>query len=228
MKIKSISDVITNSSTEVFVLRDPRKSSEEVNNYLRDIGFPYRVSLFTKDTSDSDICTEINDIFCNRETKNHSWYYLYLNFLNFPKSITPLERKLNSGEILRVYPNEEGEELNDLQKKFVEDFDLIEKVKSDNPTFYAKQEFIKHPTKHNFSCINLHGYLSKDEIMSWIVKNEDLFPEYNLLLEMSDKHDITSVYNTWVAIIPDDYGEIYETTKVFKNLDINYDIYSAY
>ena len=39
MKIKSITDVITNSSTEVFILNDSRTSSEIVNNDLKKFGF---------------------------------------------------------------------------------------------------------------------------------------------------------------------------------------------
>ena len=53
MRIKSKTDVITNSSTEVFILRHPEKNYEEINKLLHSQGFKGHVSKFTKEIWES-------------------------------------------------------------------------------------------------------------------------------------------------------------------------------
>ena len=89
MKIKSRIDVITNSSTEVFILRHPEENYEEINKLLQSQGFKGDVSKFTKEIwqsqKDSDYRLEsLNVFFPDRESKNRAYYYLYKDYIFHP------------------------------------------------------------------------------------------------------------------------------------------------
>ena len=92
MRIKSKIDVITNSSTEVFILQDSRNFSE-VNKELQGLGYQGEVFKLTKELyrekRDSGQICELSNIFVDRENHNYAWFNLYLQHVFNPVEETP-------------------------------------------------------------------------------------------------------------------------------------------
>ena len=231
MRIKSKTDVITNSSTEVFILRHPEENYEEINKLLHSQGFKGDVSKFTKEIwesrEDSDYRLEsLNYFFPDRESKNRAYYYLYKDYIFHPKSETPEKVFLGDSEHL-VYPDLDVKGEGELREKLTKEIlipyckqELKDNSNSDHLISNFKK-FLEDPVE-NFSYYPgaIIAFRCREEFQKWIDENIDLFPDYNLLLKMYDQNDISEFFGTWIDFFEDDEIDFDEYAG---NLDENLD-----
>lgn len=231
MRIKSKTDVITNSSTEVFILRHPEKNYEEINKLLHSQGFKGDVSKFTKEIwesrKDSDYRLEsLNYFFPDRESKNRAYYYLYKDYIFHPKSETPEKVFWGDSEHL-VYPDLDVKGEGELREKLIKDI-LIpyykQELKNNSNSDYLIsnfKKFLEDPVENFSYCPgDIMTFRYREEFQKWIDENIDLFPDYNLLLKMYDQNDISEFFGTWIDFFEDDEIDFDEYAG---NLDENLD-----
>ena len=231
MRIKSQTDVITNSSTEVFILRHPEENYEEINKLLQSQGFKGDVSKFTKEIwesrEDSDYRLEsLNGFFPDRESKNRAYYYLYKDYIFHPKSEVPEKVFLGDSEYL-VYPDLDVKGEGELREKLIKDIlipyykqELKNNSNSDHLISNFKK-FLEDPVENFSYCPgDIMTFRYREEFQKWIDENIDLFPDYNLLLKMYDQNDISEFFGTWIDFFDDDEVDFDEYAgKLDENLD---------
>lgn len=228
MKIKSQTDVITNSSTEVFILRHPEENYEEINKLLQSQGFKGDVSKFTKEIwqgrKDSDYRLEsLNGFFPDRESKNRAYYRLYKDYIFHPKSEIP--EKVFWGYL--VYPDLDVKGEGKLREKLTKDIlipyckkELKDNSNSDHLIRNFKK-FLEDPVENFSYCPGaIMAFRYREEFNIWIDENIDLFPDYNLLLKMYGRNDISEFFGTWINFFEDDEVDFDEYAG---NLDENLD-----
>ena len=231
MKIKSQTDVITNSSTEVFILRHPEENYENINKLLHSQGFKGDVSKFTKEIwrgrKDSDYRLEsLNDFFPDQESKNRAYYYLYKDYIFHPKSEIPEKIFWENSEYL-IYPVLEVKGEWELRKKFTKEI-LIPYCKQElknnlNPDHLISnfKKFLEDPVENFSYCPEaIMAFQYREKFQKWVDENIDLFPDYSLLLKMYGQNDISEFFGTWINFFEDDGVDLDEYTgNLDKNLD---------
>lgn len=228
MKIKSQTDVITNSSTEVFILRHPEENCEEINKLLHSQGFKGDVSKFTREIwqsqKDSDYrLGSLNVFFPDRESKNRDYYHLYKDYIFHPKSEIP--EKVFWGDL--VYPDLDVKGEGKLREKLTKEIlipyckqELKDNSNSDHLISNFKK-FLEDPVENFSYCPGvIMAFRYREEFQKWIDENIDLFPDYNLLLKMYGRNDISEFFGTWIDFFEDDEVDFDEYVG---NLDENLD-----
>lgn len=231
MRIKSITDIITNSSTEVFILRHPEEDYERINKFLQSQGFKGDVSKFTKEVwqgrEDSDYkLGSLNSFFPDRESKNRAYYYLYKDYVFYPKSETPEKVFWGDSEHI-VYPDLEVKGKGELREKLTKETlipyckqELEDNSNSDHLVSNFKK-FLEDPVENFSYCPGaIMAFRYREEFQKWVDENIDLFPDYNLLLKMYGQNDISEFFGTWIDFFNDDEVDFDEYAG---NLDENLD-----
>ena len=231
MKIKSQTDVITNSSTEVFILRHPEENCEEINKLLHSQGFKGDVSKFTREIwqsqKDSDYrLGSLNVFFPARESKNRDYYHLYKDYIFHPKSEIPEKVFWGDPEYL-VYPDLDVKGEGKLREKLTKEIlipyckqELKDNSNSDHLISNFKK-FLEDPVENFSYCPGvIMAFRYREEFQKWIDENIDLFPDYNLLLKMYGRNDISEFFGTWIDFFEDDEVDFDEYVG---NLDENLD-----
>ena len=177
MKIKSYSDVITNSSTEVFVYRGEIK--ENLNEYLSRKGVKGDVHFFTeegweeyKEKINNYNYDDLYNCFADSKDKNYSWKRVYSEYLFTTPG--PLQDKLINELLLGM-----AGDLKEKKEKFLETKDLR----------YFPQYVLT--------------YRHEQEFLEWIETNESLFPDYKDLQEKSRTFDISLLFDSWISFFDD-------------------------
>lgn len=233
MKIKSRIDVITNSSTEVFVLRDFR-SEPEIKEILSKLGYQGEVFKFTENLWKEHLKSEeknyrfeeLSTVFCDSSSKDRGWVRLYIEYLTSPRKTDP--------QIFRDREYFEDENtIKDIHLKLIKEilvplaeneYNRIRKDTSLDTSYREKclKRFIDNPTEdYVYNCPGYLLWKEEEKVVDFVEKNKDHFPEYSKLLRMYDMHDISELFGTWVDFFDDDsispdkfLGEIYENEKI--------------
>ena len=192
MRIKSKTDVITNSSTEVFLLKENLdKTAEEINAL-----YPEFKGILKKyeDLEDWEK-EELSETVIDPNEKGDSWYYLYRSYLFEPKKLTP--DFVVDG---RKYFLTEEKDVLPIQKKFSRE--VLRKF----PEVRGDLEFLRDP-EENFYRIFDGRYIllarHHEEIQEWIDNNISEFPPYPVLLEVYRMKDIKDVKGFWIGMAED-------------------------
>ena len=220
MKIKSITDVITNSSTEVFILNDSRTSSEIVNNDLKKFGFRGFVRKISREdyySEDSYYKNHLGYVLSDEEEKNYVWIYVYSSYLKEPKE----PEELDLGDKIKLKSYKIINDFGDLQKKFINDFSLLDKIKDKPNKSEVEKKFIENQERY-FKYLNFLEYISKEDLITWFSTNINNFPDYKTLLDLSGIIDVSEIFGKWIDIIND--GEYVEDFlgEVFNNEKFSY------
>ena len=220
--IKSIIDVVTNSSTEVFILQDSR-NYDEVNENLKNLGYQGEVIKLTKELfqelkySDPTI-QELNYTLVDREIHNFAWFRLYRNHIFNPVEEIPRIDK----DGFEYYIPVDYEKETPLQHKIKLEFldQLVEKCQDDG-LFYS---YKKTKNIHVFPRqIFFNNPKIKEKFKSWIENNINEFPDYKKLLKMYDANDISDILGNWYDFFDDDLMPIKEYLgDVLGNKNFNY------
>lgn len=214
MKIKSKVDVITNSSTEVFILKSPETDKDKINNFLQSRGFKGEVSKLTKERwekhREGDWKLEyLDDFFPDKKSKNRCYYLLYRDYIFSPKSETPDMFKFDG----------EGK----LREKIIKELLIpcVEEIKAERSSLVSIDKFLRDPVKNFIYCPdNIIEFRYREKFYSWIDNNINLFPDYNLLLRMYEKKDISEFFGDWI-----DFFEDYEEDNYLGDIDLDYELY---
>lgn len=201
MKLTSISDVITNSSTEVFIIPNSKGHSVEeiidiTHIHAGDIFVVSEEDLeqFRKSKEDMEILGELLDIrYLDAKIPNYAFYHLMWCYIFDPRKLTP-ETIIDSFEVrLEYLPLEE---MTDLHKDFSKDLnqnweDLmkhymkeIEKKSSTNYDLYMKDRIAQSCSMLSIGGLNaVKSDVSPYDVFfqEWVNKNRDRFPDIHLL-----------------------------------------------
>lgn len=220
MKIRSKIDVITNSSTEVFILQDPRSFSE-VNKELQGLGYQGEVFKLTKELyqekRDSDEICELSSIFVDRENHNYAWFDLYLQHI-----FNPVEETPEIFEGLEYYNSLPYNKETDLQNKIKSE--LLDSLAEENKTLKRFSDYLRTKDIHVFPRYELSCNPEvKEKFRGWVENNIKEFPDYQKMLKMYNVYDISEVLGNWIDFFDDDYisPEKY-LGGVYMNENINY------
>ena len=226
MKIKSKVDVITNSSTEVFILKSPETDKDNINNFLQSRGFKGEVSKLTKERwekyREGDWKLEyLDDFFPDKKSKNRCYYLLYRDYIFSPKSETPKMFEFN-GETYIIYPDLKVSGEGKLREKITKELLIpcVEEMKAEMSSL-SIDKFLRDPIKNFVYCPwNIITFRYREKFYSWIDNNINLFPDYNLLLRMYEKKDISEFFGAWI-----DFFEDYEEDNYIGDIDLDYKLY---
>ena len=146
MKIRSKIDVITNSSTEVFILQNSRNFSE-VNKELQQLGYQGEVFKLTKELyqekrNTGNIC-QLSNIFVDKENHNYAWFYLYRNHVFNPVKETP---EIIEG--IEYYDSLPYNKETNLQRKIKSE--LLDTLAEENKSLKRFSEYLKSGNIHDF------------------------------------------------------------------------------
>lgn len=220
MKIKSKIDVITNSSTEVFILQDPRNFSE-VNKKLQGLGYQGEVFKLTKELyqekKDSGQICELSNVFVDQENYNYAWYDLYISHIFSPVKETPI-----IFEGLEFYDPFPSNKETNLQRKIKSE--LLDSLAEENKNLKRFSNYIRTKDIHVFPRYELSCNPEvKERFRVWVKNNIKEFPDYQRMLKMYDFYDISEVLENWIDFFDDDCisPEKY-LGSVYDNKNINY------
>ena len=222
MKIRSKIDVITNSSTEVFILQDSRNFSE-VNKELQKLGYQGEVFKLTKELylekrNTGNIC-QLSNIFVDKENHNYAWFDLYRNYV-----FNPVKEIPEIIEGLEYYNSLPYEKETELQRKIKSE--LLDTLAEENKSLKRFSEYLKSGNIHDFPEFELSCNPEiKEKFKEWIENNIHEFPEYQTLLKMYDVYDMSEVIGNWIDFFDDDCisPEKY-LGDVYMNENINYSL----
>ena len=222
MKIRSKIDVITNSSTEVFILQDSRNFSE-VNKELQQLGYQGEVFKLTKELyqekrNTGNIC-QLSNIFVDKENHNYAWFYLYRSHVFNPVKETP---EIIEG--IEYYDSLPYNKETELQRKIKSE--LLDTLAEENKSLKRFSEYLKSGNIHDFPEFELSCNPEiKEKFKEWIENNIHEFPEYQTLLKMYDFYDMSEVIGNWIDFFDDDCisPEKY-LGDVYMNENINYSL----
>ena len=222
MKIRSKIDVITNSSTEVFILQDSRNFSE-VNKELQRLGYQGEVFKLTKELyrekrNTGNIC-QLSNIFVDKENYNYAWFDLYRSHVFNPVKETP---EIIEG--IEYYDSLPYDKETELQKKIK--LELLDALAEENKSLKRFSGYLKSGNIHDFPEFELSCNPDiKEKFKEWIENNIHEFPEYQKLLKMYDVYDIFEVIGNWIDFFDDDCisPEKY-LGDVYLNENINYSL----
>lgn len=201
MKIKCKIDVITNSSTEVFILQDPRNFSK-VNKELQELGYQGEVFKLTKELyqekRDSGQICELSNIFVDQENHNYAWFDLYLQHI-----FNPVEETPEIFEGLEYYNSlPYGRETN-LQCKIKSE--LLDSLAEENKTLKRFSDYLRTKDIHVFPRYELSCSPEiKEKFREWVESNIKEFPSYQKMLKMYNVYDISEVIGNWIDFFDDD------------------------
>lgn len=222
MKIRSKIDVITNSSTEVFILQDSRNFSE-VNKELQKLGYQGEVFKLTKELyqekrNTGNIC-QLSNIFVDQENHNYAWFDLYRNYV-----FNPVKEIPEIIEGLEYYDSLSYNKETNLQRKIKSE--LLDTLAEENKSLKRFSEYLKSGNIHDFPEFELSCNPDiKEKFKKWIENNIHEFPEYQKLLKMYNVYDISEVIGNWIDFFDDDCisPEKY-LGDVYMNENINYSL----
>lgn len=228
MRIKSKIDVITNSSTEVFILKSPETDKDKINNFLQSRGFKGEVSKLTKEIWEKYREEDwklgyLDSFFPDKKSKNRGYYLLYRDYIFWPKSETPDIFEFD-GETYTTYPDLEISGEGKLREKITKELLIpcVEEMKAEMSSPVNNiDEFLRDPIKNFVYCPwNIIEFRYREKFYSWIDNNINLFPDYNLLLNMYEKKDISEFFGDWI-----DFFEDYEEDNYLGDIDLDYELY---
>ena len=228
MKIKSKIDVITNSSTEVFILKHPETDKDKINNFLQSHGFKGEVSKLTKERWEKYREEDwklgyLDSFFPDKKSKNRCYYLLYRDYIFSPKSETP-EMFEFDGETYTTYPNLKISGEGKLREKIIKELLIpcAEEIKAEMSSLVSIiDKFLKDPIKNFKYCPgDIIAFRYQKKFYSWIDNNINLFPDYNLLLKMYEKKDISEFFGDWI-----DFFDDYEEDNYLGEIDLDYELY---
>lgn len=193
--VKSKTDVITNSSTEVFILKRPGKTQEEVEKEVKDAKCWAKIQKFGK-----GLIYDLDDYFPDKETKNYAYWNMYFNKL-FELKNNRLIGFLKKQSKIVIGKIESGEwnlpdQTIDMYKRFLSTGDMM----------FAKNSLIR--------------YHRAEEIGEWIETHMDLFPSYEELLKEFDTFDVSELEGSWVDTFEDNTVDIKEWLGDIKDYEM--------
>ncbi len=204
MKIRSVTDVITNSSTEVFILKDPR-NSDEVNKMLKDLGYRGEVIKLTKDyyqenkENDNNL-SQLDNIFVDPENYNSAWFEMYTRHIFYPEVDTPKE-------LIQSFKTE-----------------VLDLVAEENKKLSRFSLYLQTKDPRDFPSYDLvYGEKGKERFKNWVLRNKTMLPDYQDLLGMFWFHDISEILDSWIDFFEDDcISPSKYLGGVYDNDEINY------